>query len=178
MTDFSIRRAGPDDAVRLAQIGAATFLESYTEIIGGAAMIAHCEREHSPARYAGFLANPASAAWLAEHAATGAPVGYALNCPPDLPVAPQPGDLELKRIYAFSRFHGAGIGQMLMEASLADAAARGAPRLLLGTYQDNHRAVAFYRKHGFALIGTRKFQVGELWFDDIVMARSNTNPMR
>lgn len=171
MTDIRIRTAAPEDAEALSHIGAATFLESYTEIIDGADMIAHCARQHSRAVYDAFLADPAAAVWLAEYAATGAPVGYAVNCPPDLPVALQPGDVELKRIYAFSRFHGAGIGEGLMRAALDDARRRGAPRLLLGTYQDNHRAVAFYKRHGFALIGTRQFQVGSKLFDDIVMGK-------
>jgi diamine N-acetyltransferase len=172
MTEFRIRPATAQDAETLSQIGAATFLESYTEIIDGPDMVAHCARQHSMAVYGKYLADPACSVWIAEYAATGAPLGYAVNCPPDLPVAIQPGDVELKRIYVFSRFHGARIGPRLMEAALEDARARGAPRLLLGTYQDNHRAVAFYKRHGFELIGTRQFQVGTKLFDDIVLARA------
>ena len=171
MTEFRIRHATSQDAETLSQIGAATFLETYTEIIDGPDMVAHCTRQHSIAVYGKYLTDPACSVWLAEYAATGAPVGYAVNCPPDLPVSIQPGDVELKRIYVFSRFHGARIGPSLMEAALEDARARGAPRLLLGTYQDNHRAVAFYKRHGFELIGTRQFQVGTKLFDDIVMGR-------
>lgn len=172
MTDFRIRPATAEDTAALAQIGAATFLESYTEIIDGPDMVAHCSRQHSESVYGQYLADPACSTWIAEYAATGAPVGYAVNCPPDLPVAIQPGDVELKRIYCFSRFHGAGIGQALMEAAIDDARRRGAPRLLLGTYQDNHRAVAFYKRHGFELIGTRQFQVGSKLFDDVVMGKT------
>ena len=58
-----------------------------------------------------------------------------------------------------------------MEAAADDARARGAPRLLLGTYQDNRRAIAFYRKHEFELAGTRQFLVGERLYDDVVLAR-------
>jgi ribosomal protein S18 acetylase RimI-like enzyme len=58
-----------------------------------------------------------------------------------------------------------------MEAAIDDARQRGAPRLLLGTYEDNHRAIAFYTKAGFALAGTRQFQVGERIYDDIVLAK-------
>lgn len=171
MTDFRIRPATLQDAEALSHIGAATFLESYTEIIDGPDMVAHCTRQHSSAVYGKYLADPACSVWIAEYATTGAPVGYAVNCPPDLPVPLQPGDVELKRIYAFSRFHGAGIGQSLMLAALEDARARSAPRLLLGTYQDNHRAVAFYKRHGFVQVGTRQFQVGGKLFDDIVLGK-------
>lgn len=171
MNDITIRRAQAHDAERLAHIGVATFIDSYTLDIDGDAMIAHCTRQHSREVYAKYLADPACSVWLAEYARTGAPVGYAVNCPPDLPLPLEPGDIELKRIYVLHRFHGSGTGPRLMEAALQDARQRGAPRLLLGTYEDNHRAIAFYRKNGFDLAGTRQFQVGERVYDDIVLAR-------
>lgn len=171
MEKIVIRPAGPEDAERLAHIGVATFIDSYTYDIDGAAMVAHCTRQHSPEVYAGWLSGPAASAWLAEYITTGAPIGYAVNCPPDLPVPAEPGDIELKRIYLLSRFHGSGAGEALLDAAIEDARQRGAPRLLLGTYQDNHRAVAFYEKHGFALAGNRRFQVGDAFYDDIVMAK-------
>ena len=171
MSDIRVRRALSEDAERLAHIGVATFIDSYTIDIDGDAMIAHCTHQHSRAVYESYLASPACTVWLAEYAKTGAPVGYAVNCPPDLPIPLEPGDVELKRIYVLSRFHGTGTGLRLMQAAIEDARERRASRLLLGTYQENHRAVAFYRKHGFDLAGTRQFQVGPVLYDDIVLAR-------
>lgn len=81
-----------------------------------------------------------------------------------------PGDIELKRIYLLSRWHGTGAGRALMQAAIAHARACGAPNLLLGVYQGNDRAVAFYRRAGFETVGTRRFQVGEGVYDDLVMA--------
>jgi diamine N-acetyltransferase len=171
MNDITIRRAQAADAERLAHIGVATFIDSYVFDIEGDAIIAHCTRQHSRDVYAKYLADPACPVWIAEYAATGAPIGYAVNCPPDLPLPLEPGDVELKRIYVLSRFHGTGTGPRLMEAAIDDAHQRGAPRLLLGTYEDNHRAIAFYRKAGFEMAGTRQFQVGERIYDDIVLAK-------
>jgi diamine N-acetyltransferase len=171
MTDFRFRRADPADGERLAHIGVATFIESYTFDIPGDAMVAHCTAQHARSVYDAYLADPAAAIWIAEYSGTGAPIGYAVNCPPDLPVPPEPGDVELKRLYVLSRFHGSGAGPALLDAATGHARTRGARRLLLGTYQDNHRAVAFYTKQGFELIGTRKFQVGDMLFDDIVLAK-------
>jgi ribosomal protein S18 acetylase RimI-like enzyme len=170
MTEYSIRQASLDDAQTLAHIGVATFVDSYTSEIEGPAMMAHCTREHSRAVYATYLEHEA-AAWLLEHAETGAPMGYALVCPPDLPTELQDGDLELKRIYLLSRFHGSGAGKALLNVTVEHAQNLGAPRLLLGTYEENFRAVAFYQREGFETIGTRKFQVGDKLFDDIIMAR-------
>ncbi len=170
MRDFRIKSAAQNDVRTLAQIGAATFLESFVEDIDGEAIINHCEEQHSVTIYQKYLAAPRSSAWIAEYSETGVPIGYALNCEPDLPVELQPGDIELKRIYAFSRFHGGGTGKALMQASIAHAREIGAPRILLGTYEGNARAVAFYEKTGFETIGTRRFLVGGIYYDDIVMA--------
>ena len=65
MAEFRIRRAGASDAEALSHIGAATFLESYTEIIDGPDMIAHCTRQHSRAVYGDYLADPSAAVWIA-----------------------------------------------------------------------------------------------------------------
>ena len=169
MTKFKIRPATSDDAQRLAHIGVATFIDSYTADIEGEAMMAHCTHQHSQAVYAAYLSDPAAKAWLVESAETSAPIGYAVTCAPDLPITLMTGDIELKRIYVLSRFHGSGAGKALMETVLAHVRVQTAPRLLLGTYQDNHRAVAFYTRIGFETIGTRQFQVGEVLYDDIVM---------
>lgn len=163
---WHIRAAGAEDADALALVGAATFLENFAGVVDGAGIVAHCARQHSAETYRGYLARGAKA-WLAEVEPGGAPVGYALLCQPELEQA-QAGDIELKRIYLFSRLQGSGIAKGLMEA--VKAASSGHARLLLGVKDDNHRALAYYRKHGFETIGTRRFDVGGKIYDDFVLA--------
>jgi len=163
---WTVRPAGPDDTSALALVGAATFLETFAGVIDGSAILGHCTANHAAQSYAGLFAKGARA-WLGE-AQGGAPVGYALIAEPDLEAA-RAGDIELKRIYALSRFHGSGLGGALMEAALAGAS--GHDRLLLGVKADNHRAIAFYRKRGFEPIATRQFNVGGKLFYDLVLAR-------
>lgn len=170
MDNFIIRQAGLEDVRALAQIGAATFLESFYYEVDGKAIINHCEQQHSIATYEKYLSAPRTRAWLAEYKETGVPIGYALNCEPELDeVEIIPGDIELKRIYVFSRHHASGAGRDLMAASFAHARELGAPRLLLGANEENHRAIAFYKKNGFDIIGERKFCVGGVYYDDVIM---------
>lgn len=164
---WRIREAGEGDASALALVGAATFLETFAAILDGDAIIAHCAAQHSDAAYRAYFAAGARA-WIAEAQPGGAPVGFALIGAPDLAVA-RDGDIELKRIYSLSRFHGSGMGAALMEQAVA--AASDHRRLLLGVYAHNVRALAFYRKQGFADIGTRQFNVGGKLYDDLVLAR-------
>jgi ribosomal protein S18 acetylase RimI-like enzyme len=170
--DVIIRPCGPGDAAALALVSQASFLETYAGMLPLEDILHHSAHELSPARYAGWLGRPGYALWIAETAAGAAPVGYAMNAPPDLPVPSGEGDVELKRIYLLHRFHGSGLGVRLLDAAVAGARAAGARRLLLGAKEDNHRALAFYGREGFERIGVRKFQVGGNAYDDYVLARA------
>ena len=170
MTAANIRRAARGDAAALSLIGSATFLETFAGVIDGADIVAHCLTEHAAAVYDNLFTSVDAAAWLAESLQGGAPVGYAVLNRPKLPGAGH-GDLEIKRIYVLARFHGTGVGARLMTDALDEAKLRGARRALLGVYSKNHRALAFYAKHGFTRIGERDFKVGANTYFDHVLAR-------
>jgi GNAT superfamily N-acetyltransferase len=189
---ITLRRATPADAPALALTGAATFLEAFTWMLPGADILVHTLKNHTADAYTHYLADPNTRVTLAvtsspvgfEHE-PGSPVGYALLCTPELPsFHVLSTDIELKRIYLFSRFrtapvldaHGATIpnlrpAQALMDAAIADARALGATRLLLGTHAGNLRAIAFYRRNGFSEVGTRTFQVGNQQCCDLIFAK-------
>lgn len=164
---WRVREAGAPDVAALALVGAATFLDGFAGVIDGDGIVAHCRDNHSEAFYRESLQSGARA-WLAEIEPSAAPVGYALLARPDLPGAGD-GDIELKRIYLLSRFHGSGIAKALLDA--VDVAAKGYARMVLGVYRGNDRALGFYRKHGFVPIGERRFTVGAHSYEDHVLAR-------
>lgn len=170
MAGVAIRSCNPRDAEALALVGRATFLESYSEVLPGADILAHCATQHAPELYAAWLARDDHELWIAETAG-GAPVGYVTLNPPDLPVETGPGDVEIKRIYLLSRYHGAGLGAALLATARTGAAARGFDRILLGVFSQNAPAIGFYRRQGFAQVGVRQFQVGANRYDDLVLAR-------
>jgi GNAT superfamily N-acetyltransferase len=142
-------------------------------MVAGADIVAHCAEKLSSKAFAAWFDEPSVRLWLAE-ATLGAPVGYVALCAPDLPVALQAGDLELRRIYVLQGMHGSGAGDGLMNAALDHARAVSAPRVLLGVNRGNARALAFYSKHRFIEVGTRRFKVGDNLYDDFVLARALT----
>ncbi|BCJ51745.1 hypothetical protein Asp14428_32200 [Actinoplanes sp. NBRC 14428] len=83
-----------------------------------------------------------------------------------------PDSIELSKFYVAPDNHGSGVAGTLMTATLRAAAEAGAKACWLGVNQRNERAAKFYTKHGFDIIGTKKFQVGDIWHDDHVRARS------
>ena len=166
-----IRECTAADAYTLATVGAATLLEAFAGFLPGDSLLAHCRKNHVPEAYTSFFAQPETRAWLAEVSPAAAPVGYALLTAPEFPAALiAPGDLELRRIYLFSRFHGTGAARRMMELAIATARREKAPHLLLGVHPANHRALAFYRKSGFVQIGIRHFEVGFSRFEDPVFS--------
>jgi ribosomal protein S18 acetylase RimI-like enzyme len=168
----TLRRATLDDAAMLGVVGAATFLEAFTWALPGADIVEFCTKHHTAEAYARYLAKPDTRIMLA---VTGedAPVGYVMLCQPDFPAFDvQPEDIELKRIYLFSRYRAGGNAQRLMDAAVADARELGRTRLLLGTHAGNARAIAFYRRNGFSEVGTRTFVVGKQVCSDLIFGKT------
>jgi ribosomal protein S18 acetylase RimI-like enzyme len=168
---LSIRRAEPTDAAALALVGAATFLESYSGVIDGGALIRHCAQKQTEPVYATALADNAQALWIAESTPGASPVGYLHLTPPDLPVEIRDGDLEIKRIYVLDKLQRSGLGRRLLAAAEDEARLRLAPRLLLGVYKGNAKALAFYERVGFVTCGERAFDVGGAIYDDWVLEK-------
>jgi hypothetical protein len=195
----TLRRATLADASALALVSSATFLEAFTWMLPGADIVAHTLNHHTADAYTRALSDPNTRITLALTGPAlgfphepGAPVGYAMLCTPDLPtIAVLPSDIELKRIYLFSRFRTAPVvpfaepdtptssatipnlrpAQALMDAAIADARALHRTRLLLGTHAGNLRAIAFYRRNGFLEAGTRTFQVGAQQCSDLIFSK-------
>ncbi|WP_439468726.1 GNAT family N-acetyltransferase [Blastomonas fulva] len=165
-----LRRATPQDGPKLALLGAATFLTAFAADHPGQALVDHCAHEHGVQRYADWLANPDYAFWMIE-TPLGAPLGYAMLCPPEIDITPDPGALELKRIYTLPGWQGAGMGRRLIEAVIAEAKARGAPSLYLCVYTVNLAAQRFYARFGFEKVGQQKFMTGDVPFTDWILRK-------
>ncbi|BDT96670.1 N-acetyltransferase [Nocardia sputorum] len=79
-------------------------------------------------------------------------IGFSSAGPPGDADAVTP--LELHALYVRSAWHGSGVADDLIRAALDPAAPCS-----LWVFEQNARAQAFYRKHGFVLDGTRKVEV-------------------
>jgi diamine N-acetyltransferase len=164
----TIRECTSADAQALSLIGAATFLETFAGVLDGQAVVAHCAQAHDPTRYVQLL-GLGCRIWIAEAEPDRCPVGYAVAGPCLLPIA-RPGELDIKRIYVLSRWHGNGIGKALMEKAVDYARSDHQERLIVGVYIGNARAQAFYERWGFEKIGERTFSVGPKQYEDYVYA--------
>jgi GNAT superfamily N-acetyltransferase len=166
----TVRPAGPSDAAWLATLAERTFRETYTVHNTPENMERYVAGHFGPAIQAAELQDPAVTIVVAE--VDGQPAGYVQlvrSAPP--PVVTSPAPLEVLRFYVDRAWHGQGVAQALMAATVETARAAGARTLWLGVWERNERAIAFYRKSGFAEVGTQTFVLGTDHQRDFVLAR-------
>ena len=155
----TIRRATPADAAVLAELGTATFVETFGHLYSPTDLQAFLDESHTPAAYAKVLANPDYALWIAER--DGQAIGYAQAGPCGLPHAEvQPGDGELKRLYVRAGIQGGGTGRALMDAAMAWLLRDGPRPLWLSVWSENLGAQRFYARYGFGFVAEYEFIVG------------------
>lgn len=156
---FSIRPANRDDATNLAALSIQVWLNTYAT--GGIrrSFSEHVFSEYRPERFEAILDDPRQALLLAE--ADQHLLGYArLNT-----CSPAPGaeamTSELCTLYVQAPFHGQGIGGALLAACRDFLKTEiGDVGLWLSVYHQNHRALAFYAKHGFTRGASFNFEFG------------------
>ena len=76
---------------------------------------------------------------------------------------------EIYTLYVVEDVKGAGVAPTMMEWALDRARARGAEDMYLGVYHANGRALAFYKRYGFEVVGRYDFPVGETLDDERIM---------
>ena len=157
--ETSIRRATVEDAAVLAELGTATFVETFGHLYSPADLQAFLDESHTLAAYAKVLANPDYALWIAER--DGEAIGYAQAGPCGLPHADaQPTDGELKRLYVRAGIQGGGTGRALMDAAMAWLLCDGPRTLWLSVWSENLGAQRFYARYGFTFASEYEFIVG------------------
>lgn len=169
--NVDLRYATPSDNTLLAEFGAQTFSDSFGADNHPEDMRIYLSGAFSPEIQAAEIVDPSSVFLIAE--IDGQMVGYArlLEGPaPDFIQAIRP--VELVRIYASHTWIGRGIGSVLMQGCLDEAARRGCDTIWLGVWERNERAQAFYRRWGFSEAGQHSFLLGTDLQTDLVMSRS------
>lgn len=178
---FSIRQANAADAPALAELASLTFPLACPPSSPKAEVEAFILEHLGPTTFAAYLADPLRVIFVAEDQAPKKPgrlLAYSMliDAPPaDADVAAlvaAQDTIEFSKCYAHPDTHGAGVAASIMAASLEWIAGQGRQQTWLGVNSENKRAQKFYRKHGFAVIGTRSFHLGKQIEHDYVMLRS------
>ena len=77
--------------------------------------------------------------------------------------------LEIERIYVLKEFHGKSVGQLLYNQSIKIARQKNMDYVWLGVWEENPRAIHFYKKNGFVEFDKHIFKLGDDEQTDIMM---------
>lgn len=77
--------------------------------------------------------------------------------------------VEIERIYVLKEFHGKKVGQLLYDKAIEVARERAADYVWLGVWEENRRAIQFYKKNGFVAFDQHVFKLGDDEQIDIMM---------
>jgi len=166
----TIRRATVADAAVLAAFGARSFADTFGAFHTPADLAMHLDEAFGVAQQTAELEDPATVTLFAE--IDGALAGFTqvyAGAVPECVTGPAP--IEIKRFYVDTPWHGQGVAQRLIDAAYALGRERRAQTVWLGVWEHNPRAIAFYRRQGFAQVGAHTFMVGTDATTDLLFAR-------
>jgi len=77
--------------------------------------------------------------------------------------------LEIERIYVLKAFHGKNVGQILYKKAIEVAEELKVKYVWLGVWEENARAINFYKKNNFVEFDKHIFRLGDDEQTDIMM---------
>ncbi len=166
----SIRAATMADVEMLTELAARTFYDAFASTNTPESMEAYMSKAFTLRQFSAELADPHATFLIAEVEAI--PVAFAKLYDGEVPDwVGGSAAIEIERFYVDQQFHGKGIAHTLMQACLDYAIQSGHRTIVLGVWEHNPRAIAFYRKHGFEIVGAHVFQMGDEAQNDFWMVR-------
>jgi ribosomal protein S18 acetylase RimI-like enzyme len=168
MSAIEIREVGLSDLNALQKISIDTFFETFSAVNSPENMQKYLDENLSVEKLKEELTNPASTFYFALSA--GNIIGYLkLNTGAAQTDLQDELALEIERIYVIKEYHGKNIGQLLYEKAITVAKEKNAPYVWLGVWEENPRAISFYKKNGFVEFDKHIFILGDDRQIDIMM---------
>lgn len=168
MEQISIRKVTLQEIAQLQKIGRETFFETFSEVNTKENMAKYLDEGFSLQKLTSELENKNSEFYFAFH--DGNIIGYLkLNFGQSQTELKDEGALEIERIYVLKEFHGKKVGQLLYDKAISIANERKAEYVWLGVWEENPRAMQFYKKNGFVEFDKHVFRLGNDEQTDIMM---------
>ena len=147
------------------------FVDSYEHLMERTELEGYVRDQFTPARQLAEINNPNITTFLAVDDEI---VGYAQFADGNRPDCPleATAPAELKRIYVDRRWQGHGVAKELVRLVEAEARNNACDVLWLAVWEINDRAIAFYHKCDFRIIGRQGFPIGNEVQSDHVMAKT------
>lgn len=165
---MEIREVTPEDMAQLQEIGRRTFVETYSSVNTEENMSNYLAENLSIDKLMSEFSDKHMEFYFA--LMNERIVGFLkLNSGEAQTEPNQENSLEIERIYVLSEFQGKGVGQFLFEKTVELANERKLDYVWLGVWEQNSKAIGFYKKNGFLEFGKHIFFLGNDEQQDILM---------
>ena len=168
MENIITRRITLDNLEKLQKIGRKTFEETFSESNSEENMRNYLEEGFSKEKLTEELNNKDSEFYFA--ILKDEVIGYLkVNFGESQTELKDSKALEIERIYVSKEFHGKSVGQILYDKAIEIAKQNGSEYVWLGVWEENPRAINFYKKNGFVEFDKHIFLLGNDEQTDIMM---------
>ena len=158
MENIDIKRATIDDLSQLQKIGRDTFSETFSSDNGENDMAKYLEQSFSSEKLTAEL-NSESEFYFA--LLDNQVIGYLkLNFEQSQTEIKADKALEIERIYVLQEYHEKKVGQLLYAKAMSIATEVAAEYIWLGVWEENQKAIGFYKKNGFVEFDKHIFKLG------------------
>lgn len=168
MHNISIIKVELNDIEKLQKIGRETFFETFSESNSEENVQKYLDESFSIEKLASELTDKNSEFYFAlldEEV-----IGYLkVNFGDSQTELKDNKALEIERIYVSKEFHGKNVGQLLYEKAIEVAKEKNVDYVWLGVWEENPRAISFYKKNGFVEFDKHIFKLGNDEQIDIMM---------
>ncbi len=168
MKNIEIEKVTLNEIEKLQKIGRQTFLETFSESNSEENMKSYLEEGFSREKLTTELNDKNSEFYFAK--IENEVIGYLkLNFGESQTELKDNKSLEIERIYVPKEFHGKSVGQILYDKAIQVAKQKNAEYVWLGVWEENPRAISFYKKNGFVEFDKHIFRLGDDEQTDIMM---------
>jgi len=166
--EIHVKKISIKDLAQLQKIGISTFSETFAEHNTKEDLEKYLKESFAADKLIAELENPDAAFYFAEVDDT--VIGYLkINFGDAQTELKDNKSVEIERIYVLQAYHGKKIGQLLFNKAIEIAKEHQAHYVWLGVWEENHRALQFYKKNGFVQFDTHIFKLGNDEQTDIMM---------
>ena len=159
MHNFTLTRITELDLETLQSIGKQTFYETFADFNDDENMRLYLEENFSLEKLKQELKTPGSEFYFIHLEEK--PIAYLkINFAQAQTELKDPSSMEIERIYVLNGYHGHDFGQTLFDKALQRAIEENISYLWLGVWEENKRAVNFYKKNGFVVFDQHIFKFG------------------
>ncbi|MDL2277713.1 GNAT family N-acetyltransferase [Parabacteroides sp. OttesenSCG-928-G07] len=167
---MDIERVNLNDISRLQDIGIQTFSETFSAENTAENMTKYLHEKFSIEQLTTELNNKESEFYFDIHDKHIA--GYLkVNFGQAQTELKEDNALEIERIYVLQEYQGKKVGQLLYEKAIQIAQHIHVDYIWLGVWEENTKAISFYRKNGFIEFDKHIFNLGNDEQTDLMMKR-------